>query len=647
VVNIMLSNTQFRFRRELLAILVILMPFSALAEVPPAKPYAQLVDEVMAFLVSDVGLNGIRTNDNDPDGYPVPPYFYSFAIDDLNNLDGRLVGYPGYLSVSYPAYTAAVAIDAFLDWRRWTGDDEGLTRARQYADWILEHRTHATDLYGNLPYSTQTDAVMGGGWDGPAIMPEKAPMFGLRLLRLYDITGEIAYLDGAEEIADVMAATQLTDPVEDDGRWPFRVVPADGTVTQDYTSHLTPAVRFFDDMAARTGNPVYIQTRDRTWTWLLANPCNSASGSFMRWEGFYEDQNPAMQTGKGDHYSGHEMIAELIKRRPAGWQDLAVTLLDSMSARYLVQGSGSSLAPYEPVTLEWTGWLEATYASSLQYARTALLLHQSLEGDPRQDDTWRQTALAMVAVCSHGQNTRGVAADGRMFTTIKDLILHFTANNWYEQNFNTVKYFLEIMALEPELAPDDETHILTADQALTSIIFLTDGALLEYATGGDSGNERIKVPGKPGAILAGGFELPELAGPPAGTPGWYYDTVTGVVSVSHDSNPVVVMSPVSAVEDPPNVGSSIFKLRSLGPVGAGRTVIEVDLPQGGDLHLAVYDLQGRLVRKLATGDRLPAGTHRIEWDGRDRHGRWAASGMYLVRGRSGAVTAGIRVVQVR
>ena len=46
------------------------------------------------------------------------------------------------------------------------------------------------DLYGNLPYSTQTDAVMGGGWDGPAIMPDKAPMFGLRLLRLYDITGD-------------------------------------------------------------------------------------------------------------------------------------------------------------------------------------------------------------------------------------------------------------------------------------------------------------------------------------------------------------------------------------------------------------------------------------------------------------------------
>jgi len=133
------------------------------AEVPPAKPFADLVAEVTAFLFSDVGRNGIRTNDDDPAGYPVPPYFYSYAINDGNNLNGNLVGYPGYLSVSYPAYTACVGIDAFLDWRRWSGDDEGLVRAQAYADWILEHRTPAGDLYGNLPYSSQTDGVMGGG----------------------------------------------------------------------------------------------------------------------------------------------------------------------------------------------------------------------------------------------------------------------------------------------------------------------------------------------------------------------------------------------------------------------------------------------------------------------------------------------------
>ena len=38
---------------------------------------------------------------------------------DGNDLFGSLGGYPFYASVSYPGYTASVAIDAFLDWRRW------------------------------------------------------------------------------------------------------------------------------------------------------------------------------------------------------------------------------------------------------------------------------------------------------------------------------------------------------------------------------------------------------------------------------------------------------------------------------------------------------------------------------------------------
>jgi hypothetical protein len=621
-------------------------PRIAGAEVAPAKPYAQLVAEVMAFLVSDVGWNGIRTNDDDPDGYPVPPYFYSFAINDGNNLDGNLSGYPGYLSVSYPAYTASVAIDAFLDWRRWSGDPAGLARARQYADWILEHRTPAGDLYGNLPYSTQTDGVMGGGWDGPAIMTDKPAMFGLRLLRLYDITGAVAYRDGALEIADALIATQLSGDSVDEGRWPFRVVPSDGTVTQDYTSHLTPAVRFFDALAARSAAPAYAVARDRAWAWLLANPCNASSPSYMRWEAFYEDQTPAMQTGLGDHYSGHEMIVELAQRQPAGWQDLAVTLFDSLSARFLSAGTGSIYAPYVPVTLEWFGWPEATYASSLQYARTALLLHQALTGDPRQDDTWRTNALAMAAVCSHGQNDRGTAADGRMFTTFRDLLYYFNPDSWYEQDFNTVKYFLEIMNLAPDLAPAGEIHILAADAALTSIDFPLDGPLLEYATAGNVGTERIKMAGAPGTVFAAGVPLPEQDSVPDATPGWFWDETTAVLTVRHETSPVAVTMIASAVPDQEQPAAGL-NLRNSGPVGSVRAAITVDLDQAGPLDLDVYDLRGHLVRSLVRGDWWSAGRREVVWDGRDRQGRAAASGVYLVRGHSGSAHARLRIVLVR
>ncbi len=638
--------TQFRtMTRWFAAALLIICLAPARAEVPPAKPYADVVAEVMAFLQSDVGIDGIRTNDNDPEGYPVPPYFYHYAIRDGNGLWSSTTGYPGYAAVSYPAYTSCVAIDAFLDWRRWSGDPEGLDRAVQYADWILEHRTPSGDLYGNLPYSTQTDAVMGGGWDGPANMTDKAPMFGLRLLRLYDITGNAAYWTGAQEIAATLVATQMSGGPADDGRWPFRAVPSDGTVTQDYTSHLQPAVRFLDAMAARTGDPAYAQARDRAWNWLLANPCNPAAAAYMRWEAFYEDQSPEQQTGFGDHYSAHEMIVELTRRRPAGWQDTAIAIMDSVNARYLVQGPGTIYAQYEPVTLEWAGWPEATYASSLQYARTALLLDQALAGDPRHDPAWRATALAMAAVCSHGQNDRGVAADGRMFTTVKDLVTYFNVDSWYEQNFNTVKYFLEIMALEPGLAPAAETHILTASEPLRVVEYPGAGVSARWETASGAGLVTLKTPADPAAVTVGGFDLPELPAPPAGADGWFRDPATGVLTVGHSAGPVEVLTAVSAVP-PAGAGGRILALTAR-TAGTGQTEITAELGRDGPLAVAVFDLRGRLVRDLGGAAAAAAGSHPFTWDGRDARGGRTAVGVYLVRARSGAAVATARVIWER
>ncbi|MFO7653622.1 MAG: FlgD immunoglobulin-like domain containing protein [Candidatus Krumholzibacteriia bacterium] len=519
-----------------------------------------------------------------------------------------------------------------------------LARARQFADWVLEHRTPPDDLWGNLPYSTQTEGVMGGGWDGPAIMSDKPAMFALRLLRLHDITGEPRYLQGALEIADVLASNQLQGGPEDAGRWPFRVVPATGEVTQDYTSHLQPAVRLFDALAERTGDAAHAAVRDAAWAWLLQNPCNPASASHQRWEAFYEDQSPEMQTGLRDHYSAHEMIVELVRRRPAGWPELAVTILDTTDVRYLAAGAGSLYAPYEPVTLEWEGWPEATYAATLQYARTSLLLHRALEGHPLQRETWRERALAMVSVATHGQNDRDGAADGRMFTTVRDLLHPFNIDSWYEQNFNTVKYVLEIMALVPELAPAGETHLLAADRALTAIEYGTGGWAVSYATAGGSGEELLKLAGAPAVVRAGGAPLSALPSPGTPGPGWWFDAAGQLLRVRHDASPVEIRLAATDA-GPEDVRSADFALMV---AGGGETVrIAFSLPRTMAIGLTVHDLRGRRVQSLLSGAALAAGRHEVRWDGTDGSGRQVAAGVYLLRlsAAGGAVTG--RVVLVR
>ncbi|MBM4118672.1 hypothetical protein FJ251_13245, partial [bacterium] len=62
-----------------------------------------------------------------------------------------------------------------------------------------------------------------------------------------------------------------------------------------------------------------------------------------------------------------------------------------------------------------------------------------------------------------------------------------------------------------------------------------------------------------------------------------------------------------------------------------KTTIRFALPAPSAVRLAVYDVQGRLVRELLAGRTLPAGTHDAVWDGRDAAGRALGSGVFFYR----------------
>lgn len=59
-----------------------------------------------------------------------------------------------------------------------------------------------------------------------------------------------------------------------------------------------------------------------------------------------------------------------------------------------------------------------------------------------------------------------------------------------------------------------------------------------------------------------------------------------------------------------------------------QTRIAFDLPRTGPVELAIYGVNGRLVRRLVH-DTREAGRHDIAWDGRDDAGEKAGSGVYF------------------
>jgi hypothetical protein len=61
------------------------------------------------------------------------------------------------------------------------------------------------------------------------------------------------------------------------------------------------------------------------------------------------------------------------------------------------------------------------------------------------------------------------------------------------------------------------------------------------------------------------------------------------------------------------------------------TEIAYTLARDAGVTLVVYDLAGRRVATLVSGDRQGAGPHTATWDGTDQEGRRVASGTYFYR----------------
>jgi hypothetical protein len=105
---------------------------------------------------------------------------------------------------------------------------------------------------------------------------------------------------------------------------------------------------------------------------------------------------------------------------------------------------------------------------------------------------------------------------------------------------------------------------------------------------------------------------------PANSPcGWYVGahgqgcTTTDVA----DPNPVIP-------------GSAFLQQNAPNPFNPW-TSIPFVLPSEEVVDSVVLDASGRVVRELLHAAAYPPGVHRASWDGRDNHGRTAASGIYF------------------
>jgi len=80
--------------------------------------------------------------------------------------------------------------------------------------------------------------------------------------------------------------------------------------------------------------------------------------------------------------------------------------------------------------------------------------------------------------------------------------------------------------------------------------------------------------------------------------------------------------------------------------GNPSTAISFTLPEAGEVSLAIYNMNGQLVKRLVAGE-MYAGYHSIRWDAKDERGAHVASGVYVYMLKAGDFTAQRKLVLMK
>ena len=470
---------------------------------------------------------------NPKTGLPAPDYMYNgrWEIKPDGTIRPRKLEDWGNGDL---AQRGAYAMLGWVDYYRYSGDPAAIAHISMIADVLLNHcQTSEDHPWPRFLISVPNRGDPYGECNPHGMIQlDLVALFGLGLVRGYQITGNQEWLDAAKRWADLLAAKRSREPGL--SPWNRYANPEDVFWEDRQTGGVVVLLRLFDELirVGYTGvNNALIEARDAGRAYLR-------DVLFPRWL-----ENDAFGRDYWDwpHPVQSETLSEMIPRYRMAYTDVFPHWLADARNIMSLFLQRASVAPESGGDV---------YSGAWAYPEGAQCCGRSLSYPPMQvgaafaeyasraESQWaRELARRQFILATYDCHETGVVEDGMDGGNV-------VAGSWLQiAHPLPLAYVLDAMAWLPDLlGPNRENHIMRSTSVVSKVTY-GDGRI-EYTTFDAPADTRevLRLAFRPTRILADGKELTEDSS--LKDNGYVVKTLSNgdcVVTIRHDGRRTVLI----------------------------------------------------------------------------------------------------------
>lgn len=421
-----------------------------------------------------------------------------------------------------PAGKFSWAVTTLLKYFPYSGDEDFIPLVGVMLDRLWDYRTPSHFVWPDIPYASAhpgTGIYFGARADGEyATESDKVAQAGCAFVDFYKLTGGQSYLEMGLTCAKLLME-KLRPGDESHSPWPFRVNVRDGAVIEEYTSHVIPAVRLFDEMI-NLEHPEFQAARRQVLDWLCNYPLKNDL-----WKGHFEDIRLDPSNENRDQLSPLETARYILQHRsefPA-WQIVVKGLIDWVKETLGDHLFFTATPIHEQLFCHYPmGSHTARFASvSAMYAAAT------------GDDFYREQAIRSFNWATYMVNEKGWVVCGI------DRPDYYNQCWFTDGYFDFVPHFLDGFAAIPEMAPSGEDHLLSSTSIIQKITY--GPGRVAYQTFDPAGEQLLITTFEPKMVLVDKNAIPEVEDL-SQIPGWLFDPKLRTLRIIPGGKSVEILS---------------------------------------------------------------------------------------------------------